>query len=313
MTKKRNYIQTGNENKIPEGLVINRYFENKLIKKNQNIIFAITGATGTGKSFLCLSMVNNWYNYHFKENLPIENICFSIDEIMKLLHSKKLRKGEIIIMEEGGVLMNALNFQNKISKLFTFVLQSFRSMNIGIVMNLPVLSMLNKSARLLLHAHLITSGIDRDINKCKCKALFHQLNQTSGKSFWKYMRIKWNGKARKIERISYSYPRKELAEEYEKKKFKFVSDLNEGFVQKLEEQHAEEEYKDKRKDLSDVEKEVYDLLITGYSLKEIAVIVEKSYQNCHQTRTRIEKKGYKTKISKNAKKIKINEVEAQIT
>jgi len=86
--KKKKLYTNWKRNKIPEGLVINRYFENKLIKKNQNIIFAITGATGTGKSFLCLSMVNNWYNYHFKENLPIENLCFSIDEIMKLLHSK---------------------------------------------------------------------------------------------------------------------------------------------------------------------------------------------------------------------------------
>ena len=39
------FIQTGSE-KVPEGLIVNKYFENKLIKKNQNIIFAVTGSTG---------------------------------------------------------------------------------------------------------------------------------------------------------------------------------------------------------------------------------------------------------------------------
>ncbi len=212
-----NLIQAGNGKQIPEGMIMNKYFDNRMNRRNQNVLLATTGGTGSGKSYYDLSMLDSYYFYRFNLPYPIENVCFSVREIMNRLNSKELKKGEMLIFEEAGANLGSLDFQNQISKIFTYVLQSFRSMNIGIVMNLPVLSMLNKSARLLLHAHLITSGIDRDINKCKCKALFHQLNQTSGKSFWKYMRIKWNGKARKIERISYSYPRKELAEEYEKK------------------------------------------------------------------------------------------------
>ena len=285
------FIQTGNE-KVPEGLIVNKYFENKLIKKNQNIIFAVTGSTGSGKSYFCLSMVNNWYNYYFKKDFPMENVCFSIEDIMQLLNSKKLKRGEIIIMEEGGVLMNSLNFQDKISKLFTFVLQSFRSMNIGLIINLPVLTMLNKSARLLLHAHFTTAGINYQEKTNKCKPYFHQLNQTSGKSYWKFLHIKHDGSAVKVKKISYSLCSDDLIKKYEAKKFKFVADLNESFVKTLEERKSKENLKMQRNNLTEVESGVFNLLNKDYSVKEIAEITEVSLVSIYETIKRIEKKGY---------------------
>jgi len=79
---------------------------------------------------------------------------------MKLLSGGELRKGEIIIFEEAGVNMGSLDFQNKVSRMFNYVLQSFRSMNIGILFNLPYLTMLNKQARMLLHFSMESAGVD---------------------------------------------------------------------------------------------------------------------------------------------------------
>ena len=68
---------------------------------------------------------------------------------MKRLSDKdpktKLRKGELLIFEEAGANMGSLDFQNKVSKVFSYVLQSFRSLNIGILFNLPVEGSLSKS------------------------------------------------------------------------------------------------------------------------------------------------------------------------
>ncbi|HEA46175.1 MAG TPA: hypothetical protein ENH99_00115, partial [Candidatus Pacearchaeota archaeon] len=177
---------------LEEGVAFNRWAGGKF-KRNKNILLAMTGMTGSGKSYTSLRMCELYYQDKFKKPFPIENVCFSISELMKLLTSKTLKRGEIIILEEAGTSLNSLDYQNKVSKLFTFILQSFRSMNIGLIFTLPVLTMLNKSARMLLHAHFVTSGIDFYLKNCKIKPLYHQLNQERGKSYWKYQRIKVNG------------------------------------------------------------------------------------------------------------------------
>lgn len=292
----KNLIQA--EGKLSQGDIMNKYFNSRLFRKNQNVILAVTGGTGSGKSYYCLSMMNNWYQHQFKKDFPIENVCFSIGDIMKLLHSKKLKKGEMIIMEEGGVQMNSLDFQNKISKLFTFVLQSFRSMNIGLIINLPVLTMLNKSARLLLHAHFTTAGIDYKKKSAKCKPHFHQLNQTTGKSYWKFLQIKHNRLVTKVKKLSYSMPPEHLVESYELKKLKFVSELNENFVREIEAQRTKEDLKMARTNLTEIQMEVYNHIIDGKTIKEIAEIRGVSRVSTQDTIRLIKKKGYKLKITK---------------
>ena len=211
----------------------------------------------------------------------------------------------MIILEEGGVLLNSLDFQNRVSKLFTFVLQSFRSMNIILLINLPVLSMLNKSTRLLLHSHMITSGIDYNTKICKIKPFFHQLNQQSGKIYPKYIRIRHLNSVKKVKRFNYTLPNKYLINEYEKLKFKFVSELNEGFVRELEEKKSKEAIKMSRKTLTDVEQETYELDSKGHNQTEISKIRNVSCEAVRQCLIRIDRKGFPTQKSRKIPK-KIN-------
>lgn len=289
---------------IPEGYVFNKYLETRF-RKNQNVLSAITGSTGSGKSYVSLRIAELWYQHNFNNPFPIENCCFSIREVMQKLNSKELKKGELLIIEEGGVLLNNLDFQNQISKLFSFVLQSFRSMNIGLIINLPVLSMLNKSTRLLLHAHMITHSIDYNTNTCKLKPFFHQLNQQTGKIYPKYMRIKYNGKVQVVERFNYGLPSKELIEQYEKKKHKFVSDLNEDFVKKLDLQAQEEDKKLARNNLTSIQQEVYGYVQDGKNVKEIAELRGSSLNSIYDIMKGIKKRGFVVKIQKNAKEIQV--------
>jgi len=289
--------------KLEEGVVLNSWF-NSRFKRNQNVLLAVTGKTGSSKSYDCVTICQNWYKFKFKEDFPVKtHCCFSIAEVMKLLSSGKLRKGELIILEEAGTSMNALDFQNRISKLFTFILQSFRSMNIGLIMNLPVLSMLNKSARLLLHAHFITCGIDYEKKIAKVKPFFHQLNQQTGKIYPKYLRIKYQGKTKVVKRFNFSIPPKELINEYEIKKVKFVNDLTQSFSNELDEIQRKEERKMGRKELSEVRLEVLTLLQEGKTPKEIAEIRGVTVRTIYRAIKSIKKLGYTTKIKENPKKI----------
>jgi len=216
------------------------------IKNNKNVISATTGSTGSGKSYNDLRKAEIHYKNLFKEKFPIKNCCFSIEQLMERITDKSLRKGEIIILEEAGVNSGSADWQNKIVKMFNYVLQSFRSMNIILFMNLPVLSMLSKQARQLLHIHNETKGIDFSAGKVTMKPLVLQLNQQSGKAYWKYLRTGVNGKSSAVTRISYSMPAPELVKEYEIKKQAFLDEFTGKFHKELN------KIKDKEKDADEV-------------------------------------------------------------
>ena len=295
---------------LREGIFLNKYFKNRLISRNQNLLLAITGGTGSGKSYACLRIAELWYKEYFKQDFPKEHICFTIEQVMRVLSQKekKLRKGDLIIFEEAGVNMGSLDFQNKISKMFTYVLQSFRSMNVGILMNLPVLTMLNKSARLLLHSHMITAGIDYENKMCKLKPFFNQLNQQTGKIYSKYLKVKVGTSILKVQRFNYALPSKELVKEYETMKLKFVSDFNTGFLEKIVAENKAEEIKMARDDLTAKEHNVYVLLLEGLNQTEIAKKINITPQGVSKFAQNIKKKGYnihKGKIPKENNQIKV--------
>ncbi len=282
----------GSNQTLKEGEVLNKWMSNRL-KHNKNVILAITGPTGSGKSYTNLRLAELWYKDYFDEDFPVEkNTCFSISELMKLLNSDKIKKGTLIILEEAGTSLNSLDFQNKVCKLFSFILQSFRSMNIILIFNLPVLTMLNKSARVLLHGHFITQKIDYSKQVCKIKPLFHQLNQERGKSYWKYLRIKHFGKTKAVKRINYSIPSENVIKVYEQKKFKFVHKLSKDFSKELEQIDRDEIHKLSRNDLTNVEQEIFDYLENGLSVKEIRDRRQCSLQTVYDALTRIKKKGF---------------------
>jgi hypothetical protein len=253
---------------------------NRLIKHNKNVLGVETGATGSGKSYRDLRKVQLWYEFHFKEDFPIENICFGVNAIMKRLNSGEMRRGEVLIFEEAGVNLGSLDFHNKVAKMFTYILQSFRSMNVAIFMNLPYESMLNKTARMLLHYTFESDGIDFGKKMNNCKPKFNQVNQSSGKVYRKYGRMKLNRRWIKIKRLSYSIPEKRLIDAYERKKQKYLADLTEEFTETLNkmEQKVNNEELDNVIVKSEYQKAILDCIKKGITnRKEINKELSKNF------------------------------------
>lgn len=281
---------------LKEGVFLNKWFESR-INSNKNVLLAFTGSTGSGKTFSCLNAGENWYTYYFKEKeFPIENVCFGLSilarRINELHKQGKLRKGELFILEEAGANFGNLDFQNKLSKMFNYILQSFRSMNLIVLMNLPVLTMMNKSARQLIHGHFITCGIDYKSKQTKVKPYFHQLNQNTGKSYWKYPRIRINGKVITLERLKFNKPRDELIGSYEHNKQKFVFSLTEEFVAEAEKNDKTTMLKMKRKELTEPQLKVFNLAESGLTVKDIAISLGVTESAIYTHMRFIRKKGY---------------------
>lgn len=256
--------------RLEEGLILNKYMKKKF-DANKNILAGISGSTGSGKTYIALRTCELWYKFWFNEEYPIKNVCFSVGELMRRLSSGEMREGDILILEEAGVNLGSSDWQIKVVKMFNYVLQSFRSMNVGVIMTLPVLTMLAKQARQLLHFQLITQGIDFRTNTSKAKCLFHQLNQMSGKSYWKYMRIRYMGKNVAVERMGFSLPSEKLRNEYEAKKIKFVSDLTNDFSAELDKIELDKAQKTDRSSLTKHQNEIYEYIeLLGHTQAEAA-------------------------------------------
>lgn len=280
-----------NEPVLPEGVFLNKWIYNRMVAKNKNIIGVTTGATGSGKSYVDMRIYENWCK-RMKFTPSITYICFSISEVMKLLTSESIPKYSLIIFEEAGTSLGNLDFQNRVSKLFTYILQSFRSMNIGLIMNLPVFTMLNKSARQLVHFHLITEAIDYEEKKVRVKCYFHQLNQSSGKSYWKLPRIEKQGRIIRLDYLKFNLPSSELIKQYENKKQKFVMDLANDFVEELNKIERDKTLKLERKDLTPLQNEVFRMVKLGKTQQQIADLKQISQQMVSQVVKAIKNKGY---------------------
>lgn len=223
---------------VEQGYVLNKWFASRF-KRNKNVLGVYVGATGSGKTYSALGQMESYYKQVFNEPFPKENICFSLDACVKRLRHGNLKRGEFLVVEEAGVLMGSLDFQSKIAKFFGYILQSFRSKNIGIIFTLPDMSMLNKTARKLLHIIILTNGIDTSTNEVILKPFYVQPNAMSGKDYHKYLRQKINGRYVKIERVRIGLPSADLIKIYEEMKSKFVDKVEEDFIELAEPKQKE--------------------------------------------------------------------------
>jgi len=274
---------------INEGEIFNKWLHSRLIRNNKNVLSAELGSTGSGKSYRDLRKAELWYDFHFKSKFPVENICFGVAQTMNILSIGNLKKGSILIVEEAGVNLGSRNWQSKVSKMFNFVLQSFRSMNIGIFFNLPYLSMLDSQARHLLHYYAESSGIDYEKQQNKCKPFFLQVAQGTGKIYRHYPKVKINGKTTKVQRFNYSMPSKYLIDAYEEKKAKYLKDIIKEFAEKTN-------GVDKKGIPTLEEFRTYDLLESKdkagekiYNQEQVAKIMECSRKTVHNRKKKVEK------------------------
>ena len=292
---------------LKEGEFFNTWAHNRF-KNNKNILGVICGPTGSSKTYDSLSLCENYYKNILNKQFPIENVCFSLYAVAKRLKEGNLVKGELLILEEAGANLGNLDFQQKLAKMFTYILQSFRSMNIGLIMTLPVFTMLNKSARQLVHFHFITTTIDYEKKIAKVKPFFHQLNSKTGVSYWKYPRVRIRGGKRKIKKLLFSIPSDGLIIQYEIQKTKFVGGITQEFMDEFARLEEKKMIQESRKELTDVEQETYECLMSGLNQKETSKKLGVSPSNVTLTVKRIKKKGFNVKIFKISKENNVNDL-----
>ena len=141
------------------------------------------------------------------------------------------------------------------------------------------MTMMSKQARQLTHMHMETTGINFELGQCMVKPLCHQLNQHTGKSYWKYMRVKKGDSIVTVQRMAFGMASDEIVQAYEAKKQKFLMGITQEFTQQLRKLERDKIDKLARHELSGKQKKVLELHLEGKTQKEIAILFETTQQS----------------------------------
>lgn len=228
-----------NDDDLPEYMFDSfiKRIRSRLHYQNKNYLAIITGATGTGKSYGALSFA---YEIAGEQNKVW--LVFQPLELIKLINSGNLKKGDVVLMDEIGVGMNAREWQSESNILFGSILQTFRTLNVAVLFTTPDLSFVDIQARKLFHQYMETIGIDYREKVVKMKVFDIQPNPRIGKIYFKKPRfVDDEGIMVKLRDVSFQKPDEKVCVDYEARRKAYTDELNRSAEAKLLKAKAKEE------------------------------------------------------------------------
>ena len=241
-----------------------RWMNARTSRQNKNNLIAFVGTTGSGKTWSAISVAEIISELN---GVPfgIENIVFSLKDLMDLINGGTLKKGSTIIFDEPQVSISAKNFQSQANKVFNLLVSTFRHRNLSLFFCTPFESLLDKSTRKLFHARFETMSINRKNNTCRLKPRFIEYTDWKDEPYRKQLIVFFKDKEgqNKIEKLFYwdvPKPNEELIELYEQKKLDFTDKLNLNISESLRKfdesgKSMTAEVQKNRKELTDKQKE----------------------------------------------------------
>lgn len=214
-----------------------RWFNYQTMSKNSNNLVSVVGKTGSGKTWSAISIAEIMSGM---SGVPfgIENIVFSLRELMELINSDKLRKGSVIVFDEPQISISAREFQSEANKVFNYLLSTFRHRNFSLFFCTPFENLLDKSTRKLFHVRIETAGVNIKDKTCKLKALYVEHVDYREEPYRKRLMAifpKESGgfQTKKIDFWDVPKPNQALIDLYEAKKREFTDNLNKNILDRL--------------------------------------------------------------------------------
>lgn len=253
------------------------------IRKNKNFLGFVSGPTGSGKSYSTLRMCEE-----VDPEFNIDRCVFGGLELMNLINSGKLRRGNAIAFEEIGVEMSNRNWASVTNKMINYLLQTFRHQGFILIMNSVYMDFIDAHTRKLFHAEMNTLGIDFDKQEVLLKPQLLQYNSRMQKFYYKRLKVITKDGKLPVDVWRVAKPSESLRLAYEIKKKEYTSKLNERILNELE----SVENKGNKKVLTDTQQEILDLLKQGKNAEQIATLNCRSERAIRQSMKYIRQKGY---------------------
>ena len=262
------------------------------IGKNRNMTIMVSGKPGTGKSYACIKLGET-----LDPSFCIERVVFSGGELMYLVNSGKLKKGNVVVFEEIGVNLSNRNWQSLTNKMLNYWMQTCRHRNFIVLFNAPYMDFADSQTRRLFDAEFATQKIDYRAKTCTLRPQLIQYNARIKKFYYKFLRVTSRvGKLKGLRPIKtwvLSLPSPGLLEEYEKKKTAFTDKLNKEILYELKRAEGK-----KKLGLSTKDVDLLGMLEAGTSLKGMAEDRNVSISAITQGIDRLRDKGFKIRAER---------------
>jgi adenylate kinase family enzyme len=212
---------------------------NDRIEHNKNALICVFGETGSGKSYLSLSLAEQ-----LDPKFSIERVCFSYKEFMELVQVGRFEKGSVIVIDEAGALLFSRNFNTIINKTIAIILQTFRQDNLIVFFNVPSVKFVDKVARSLFHYYIEPVGINREENICyaKIKRVFNVQSQEDALTI--FPRYIEDDEVKIVSTINVKKPTATLVHAYEQKKRDYRSGLVKTYLNEITDLEEQDKPKD---------------------------------------------------------------------
>lgn len=225
------------------------YFANRVLNNNKNFLCAVTGQTGSGKSWLSGSISEIYSELYEIGYNPKIHILFDIKELLDLINrpdiDEVLPPGSIIMFDEPQVSVNARDWRAESNQILSTLTSTFRNMRLIIFFATPVLEFIDKQSRILFHAEIEVLGFDKTRNMTSCKPRFLEWNGRKGEFYKKRLIVKYPVEGKNsmnwYHLQTWEVPRPSLKwiDIYEAKKIAFTKRLNRELKQQYEYQQSQ--------------------------------------------------------------------------
>ena len=205
------------------------------IKRNKNVILIINGPTGSGKTYAGLRLACDIAE-RLGTNFSVkENVAFNFSKLLrKTMLPINEKPGACFLFEEIGVMgggASSREWQSKANRFFNSFMQTTRYRNQVLILTCPQFSYLEKGTRQLVHAQLEMIAINPQNKISITKPYLLQVNSTTGKVYFKFLRFRYHGLRHKLKRLEFKLPPDDIIKEYELLKRQFTTQLNQEILQ----------------------------------------------------------------------------------
>lgn len=262
-----------------------RYIHRRIANK-KNFLCLVSGQTGSGKSWSCLSVA-----LMLDKNFDSSRIVFGLRGLMDLINSQdNFPAGTVFVWDEFQIEAGNRSWQSLTNKLLNSLLSTFRHKRFIVLINAPYADFIDSHSKKLLHAEWEVQSIDYSKQTTKIKPMVIQYNSRRRQFYYKYLRVNGKRGIAPIKAWNVPKPPKWLVEDYEGMKNSFTRDLNREIQEQLDLQELK---KKKKKPLTQMQADCIELTEKYRSSMKVAEILGITPRTVQFHLSQARKKGYK--------------------
>lgn len=246
------------------------YIKDQCINKNSNFIGLWTGKPGCGKTLGAIrfcELIDPQFNEKFLV-LNVQELMQNIVELQKMAEKGIDVRGRCILYDEAGISMDNREWQSKVHKSINDAIETFRHLNLVLMITVPGKSRIDSKLRQLVHAEFLP--MKKTAQFSIVKFLLPKYNAIKEREYKQYLLVQTNGLKLKLKTIKVKKPSIKLLRACEKKITHFKNSVGlrslQGVMGPAQNVSGDRE----KKGLSDKQRKVYLLRKSGCSLNEIA-------------------------------------------